>query len=123
MGAIGSESSIAEDIERILPSRIAGKQFDEHYSENNMIYTGTDTNKLKNQLAKLLEKIANTNEAHHFAELHNLISKIEAKLDEDELLTMLKIVGSDKISYDIHKSTTSMELELHLRTYALVLEA
>ncbi|CAG8597260.1 1107_t:CDS:2 [Paraglomus occultum] len=124
MGTIISEDNIAKDFERISSSNVVSKLCDGNYSKDNIAYnTDTDTNKLKNQLVKLLEKIANTNEAHHFAELHNLISIIETKLDKDELLLILGVVGSDTISYDIHKSTTSMELELHLRTYILVLEA
>ena len=57
----------------------------------------------------------------HFVKLYNLILLYGTILDDDQLENALKIIASGVV-YDNYKKITGMELELHLRIYALLLE-
>ena len=75
-------------------------------------------------MSECLEAITNNNyRRHHFIRLHTLLLTTEDSLDDDLLENILTVVGTADISYKAHKATTGMELELHLNTYMLALEA
>jgi hypothetical protein len=57
----------------------------------------------------------------HFVKLYNLLLLYGTILDDDQLENALKIIASGVV-YDNYKKITGMELELHLRIYALLLE-
>src|SRR6185436_8405219 len=79
---------------------------------------------LKEEVIKCLESITNNNDRKdHFIRLHNLLLTTKNTLDDDQLENILRAIGTANISYMTHKVTTGMELELHLRTYVLALEA
>src|SRR5437763_1571958 len=117
-------------IYRVTFSNIAGKASKGKQIEDNEIddiiqsHENLSAIQLKEEVIKCLESITNNNDRkHHFIRLHNLLLATKDKLDEDQLENVLKTIGTANISYMAHKVTTGMELELHLRTYVLALEA
>ena len=89
-------------------------------------YENLTTVQLGEQLTVLLESINNkstSNRMHQLIELHKLLLSSEARLDSNQLGNVLRMVGTGDTAYDFHTTTTSMELELHLRIYVLALEA
>jgi len=77
---------------------------------------------LNEQLTTNLESIVNNNDRMgHFIKLYNLLLLFGTLLDDDQLVNALKIIASG-VEYDYYKMTTGMELELHFRIFALLLE-
>src|SRR6185369_10848469 len=89
-------------------------------TNTNEYYETLNIIQLREQLAALLESINNkSNRMHHLIKLHKLLLSSEAKLDGDQLGNILRTVGTGNATYDFHTTTTSMELDLHLRIYVL----
>src|SRR5438128_1205282 len=88
-------------------------------------YEKLSTMQLKKQLNEFLESISNDNDRiYHLKKLHSLILSAGARLDDNQLKQVLRTIGMKGSSYDtFNETTTTIELELHLRTYALTLEA
>src|SRR5438128_954074 len=87
-------------------------------------YKNLSSIELREQLTTFLDSIINSNNRKYcLIKLYNLLLSAETRLDNEQLLNILGTLGTDKLSYVAHQATTSMELELHLRTYVLALEA
>ena len=77
---------------------------------------------LNEQLSTTLESIVNSNDRiNHLIKLSNLLLLFGNRLDDNQLRNVLKTIGIN-VTYDDHKMTTDIELELHLRAYVLALE-
>ena len=75
---------------------------------------------LNEQLSTTLESIISSNSnkdrISHFIKLSNLLQLFGNRLEDNQLRNVLKTVGIN-VTYDDHKMTTDIELELHLRAY------
>src|SRR5437773_4856465 len=86
-------------------------------------YRSLSAIQLEEHLTTCLQSISNNHKRkYNMIRLYNLLLSAETRLDNDQLTNVLKTIGTDSVSYDGYEITTSMELELHLRTYSLALE-
>src|SRR6185369_3988545 len=92
---------------------------DEDYEQ--MFTTHLSKVELNEQLSTTLESIASNDRISHLIKLSNLLLLFGNRLEDRQLRNVLKTIGIN-VTYDDHKMTTDIELELHLRAYVLALE-
>src|SRR6185312_5713257 len=98
-----SENDNSEDCEQLFPPNLSSAELNEQLTTN-------------------IGSIVNNNgRTGHLIKLYNLLLLFGNLLDDDQLVNALKIIASG-VEYDYYKMATSMELELHLRIFSLLLE-
>ena len=96
---------------------------DDEEDYKQMVTANLSNVELNIQLTTALELIVNENDrASHLIKLSNLLLSFSTKLEDKQLKNALETIGTN-FAYNDYKVSTGIELELHLRTYILALEA